>query len=119
MVPAYPLMCARILGEPDMDDTEYVRFVSIERTPMRAAIQHKIALKRAERIVAANPALHFFGGKSARDLYHDILARRVFRQFRRFVAARLRIKVAWVISAVTGLNANTSFGIASTTLVVV
>lgn len=114
MVPAYPLMCARIFGEPELDDTTHTNIIDVKQPPSRAAIQYKIAYKRAERIAAANPTLYFFDGKSSANLYHDLLARRVIRRFRRFVGIRLRLKVAWVISSVTGLNAVTSHGITST-----
>lgn len=119
MVPAYPLMCARIFGEPELDDTEHIRFITVHRPASRAAIQRKIAIKRAERVVAANPDLHYFDGKSTTELYHDLLARRVVRRFRLFITARLRLKVAWVISAVTNINRTTAHDIVAASIVAV
>jgi hypothetical protein len=113
MVPAYPRMCARVFGEPELDDSEHIRFITVTRPVKRAEIQRQIAVKRAERIAAANPTLHYAGGKSTQELYEDVLARRVLCRFRRFMTVRLRAKVAEVIAAVTGINPETAHGIAA------
>lgn len=113
MVPAFPRMCARVYGETvDLDSYEHVNL--IDRTPneKRTQIQRTIALKRAERIVAENPGFIFLDGRCTRDLYHDMLARRVIRRFRQNALNRLREKVAYVIASVTKMNKETALDIA-------
>jgi putative intracellular protease/amidase len=110
-------MCARVFGETsDMDSHEHVTIIDRNSNEKRAEIQRNITLKRAERVVAQNPGFIFIGGKGTRDLYHDMLARRVIRRFKENARNRLREKVAYVIAAVTGVNANTAHGIVGFTI---
>lgn len=116
MVPAYPRMCARIFGEPELDaSSEYVRMIDLEKTGHRANVQRNITIKRAQRIYDHNPGAGFIflGGKSTLDLWHDVLARRVVAAFRRNAKRKLREKVAFVIAAVTNISAETAHGIAA------
>lgn len=118
MVPAYPRMCARIFGEPKLDSSEHVNIINMEKTGHRANVQRNITVKRAQRIYDNNrgAGFIFLGGKSTLDLWHDILARRVVAAFRHNAKRKLREKVAYVITAVTNISAETAQGIVAASI---
>lgn len=113
MVPTYPRMCARVFGDMQMSSYEHINFIDRNTNEKRAQIQRNITLKRAERIVAQNPGFLFLNGRSTRDIYHDMLARRVLCRFRQNALNRLRDKVAYVIAQVANVNSETARGIAA------
>lgn len=56
--------------------------------------------------------LHYFEGKSAMDLYHDLLAKRVARRWRRAVKTKLFVRTAWVLYSSLGFDRMTCAGLA-------
>lgn len=116
MVPAYPRMCAQIFAFPadiENDSFQHINFIDKTSTGARATSQRRIAVKRAERILAANPNLIFLDGRSVIDIRNDFLARRVIRAFRRNLVIKTRAKIAFVIAAVTAVDSDTAHGIAA------
>lgn len=62
---------------------------------------HPLDHQIGEAMAIANPPLHYIQNKDTKDLYHDLLARRVIRRMRRMV---LQHNVRRVLYNVVGLG---------------
>ncbi len=66
----------------------------------------------AARQFASVHNLHYFEGKTAMDIYHETLAKRVARRWRRAVRWSIFKHTAWVMNSCLALDSNTCGGLA-------
>jgi hypothetical protein len=106
-IPSFPRMCVRVFGDVDINDHDHTSMIDMCKNENRMKHGRNIALKQAKRI-ADGSNMCFFDGKTTKDIWNDILAKRVIRHMKKNVATNLRKKVAYVLYHKLHIDPNTA-----------